>query len=205
MNKKILPLLAFFVIFGGTLSADGAFYASLGWSPQISDYIWFASSPSNHTIKSSALGFNLTAEYIFDNGIGFGLDSQWGMIDSITMISGSDKYTITDSFGRDFYLRMSPQFVYAPLRNERHMISLGIGPSVTMFYLLSEYGDSFGEYTAGFTLNMRYRWHANDYLFLTAGLGITLEFFSFGQFSAYVYGDFAQFQISPVLGAGIRL
>ncbi len=204
-NKKILLISLFLTVLCiGTLSADGHFYGDLTWSPQISDYIWMPSSPDNHTLKRSFLSFNLTTDYVFANGIGVGQEIQWGMIDRITIKSGDFKYVIDTCFGSDYYVRFSPQFLYVPLQTGTHMITLGIGPSTTLYYLLSEYGDSFGELTTGLTLKMRYRWFGNDYLYFTAGIGVSVDFLSYGQFVEKIFSDFVQIQVSPVLGAGVR-
>ncbi|MDC7234685.1 MAG: hypothetical protein PQJ58_15745 [Spirochaetales bacterium] len=204
--KKAFIILALFLLsfpaFGQSAYAQSAFFAEIGYTPALIDFIYTASSPSTHTLKRSLWGIDLTTEYYPSKRFGFGQEFQWRGIDQITIRSGSDSYTLDKREGQHYFLRFSPQFLYAPLRKAPHMLALGFGPSFSMGYYLSEEADDFKDFYTGLTLKIRYRYLLNDTFYLSAGWSLTADLVYFGNFNELVFQDFIQIQNSPVLGIG---
>lgn len=206
--KKFILLLNLLILLTTPLFAEGVsknkFYGEIGLTPSLIDFIWTESTPDNHTLKRSFLGFDLTTEYFPWESFGFGQETQWRLIDKITIKSGSDTYTPGDVQGNNYFFRFTPQFLYAPLKKDLHMISLGFGPSFSMGYFLSKSADGFRDFYVGTTLKIRYRYQFSDSFYASAGWSLTMDFVYFGDFNELVFNNFIQIQNSPVLGIGYR-
>lgn len=200
--KKYILLLYLLVLVSVSLFGDGSFYGEVGYTPGLIDFIWTESTPDNHTLKSSYWGLDLTTEYFPGRRFGFGQETQWRGINKITVRSGSFRYSPDELEGNHYFLRFSPQFLYAPLRKEKHMISLGLGFSFSMGYFLSDSARDFKDFYVGSTMKIRYRYLISEFLYLSAGWSLALDYVYFGQFNELVFNNFIQIQNTPVLGIG---
>jgi hypothetical protein len=200
--KKILLLLVLIILLSFNLYAESSFYGEIGYTPSLIDFIWTESTPDNHTLKRSLLGIDFTSEYFPKGRFGIGQETQWRGIDKITIKSGSTKYTLNDLQGNYYFLHFSPLFLYAPIKEETYMISLGFGPSFSMGYFLSEPARNFKDFYVGTTMKIRYRYLLTDFFYISAGWSLTIDFVYFGNFNEKVFKDFIQIQNSPVIGFG---
>ncbi|MBF9019007.1 MULTISPECIES: hypothetical protein [unclassified Oceanispirochaeta] len=201
---RMIILLSGFLTVTNGLFAEERLFISLSYAPGLSDYIRLDSSPENHTIKRSVLGFDHSLGYFPKTRWGFGYDTHWGMIDQFRIKNGSNELILDQWTGRFYQLHFSPQVYFIPYEKENHILCLGLGPSFTMAYYLSKYNNDFEDFYIGLDFNARYRYMLKESFFLNVGLRTTIDYVYFGGFVENIFTDFIQLQCMPELGIGFK-
>ena len=182
-------------------SSDGI-SAALSYSPGLTDRIVIDESPRAHSRETMALGLELNIAYLFRNDMGIGTSVHWGEVSRMTVEQGSNSISTTNWSGAFSQASLALEFLYAPVRNRRTKLILGVGPSFTLKYYASEYGSSLESGYLGLALGAAGQFTVTEHIFLHVGLSMTGDFIEMGKYAGR--SSFFQIQVRPALGFGFR-
>lgn len=203
-NKFAVFLLFVFVLISlNQLHAIDNLYASIGYSPGITDHRLLNPDPDTHTYKYIIFGLDLNSMYLFNNRIGIGSDIHWGVIYNMTIKNNSSEIVTRDWDGTVSQFNFSTYFLYTPLRNKKMILILGLGPSYTLNSYTSKYGNDIdAEHYLGIALNIHYIYFIKESFCINAGFRSAIELIGF--WDSELITSVFQIQYYPFFGMGIR-